>query len=153
MVISDEIPEWAKKGPVTLRNYDYRVMWHGQTKKWGDGWPMLKFGASNFPVWHEYFYCHLGGFPWCFQALLDGKIKQMNIPEARPEWFDPSFVPSIGYRIVSKDQEVSPEEDERIRTKFAGLMKSLGKTMTQVVRPAWKRHSDEALRSTYEKRE
>ena len=90
----DEIPEWSKKGPVSISNYDHRVRWHGQIKQWGDKWPMLRADGPTFRIWHEYFVHHLGGKPWAFQALESGRIKQMNIPEERPEWFDPSFVPS-----------------------------------------------------------
>lgn len=126
---SDQIPEWAKQGVVDLKNYDLRVLWHGQTRGWGDNWPMLTLASPFFGLWHEYFGRHLGGFPWAFSALLSGRIKQMNVPESRPEHFDPSFSPTAGYRALlprwSDAYEHDPGHREKMTQRFQQLLADL----------------------------
>jgi hypothetical protein len=42
MPLPDKIPDWVKKGSVTLRNYELRAFWFGRDiKSWGDSWPLL----------------------------------------------------------------------------------------------------------------
>lgn len=87
------------KGDVARSNFDLRAEWYGtKIKKWGNGWPYL----SNRPdvpatadqwAWDNYFRRHLGGGSLVYELFLSGKIPFMNMPEAKPEVFDVSYVP------------------------------------------------------------
>ena len=92
-----EIPDWAKKGPVTLRNYDLRCEWYGaKIKQWGDNWPFLSkdpdfSSTADEAAWERYFLKWLHGFPPSYQLYRRGVIKYYNLPEARPELFEPAY--------------------------------------------------------------
>ena len=94
-----EIPEWAKTGPITLTNYDLRAEAYGaKVKQWGDSWPFLSHDKDTKPtanekLWADYFWEHLGGYPPSFQIFRDGTIRYYNVPDERPEVFDPSYRP------------------------------------------------------------
>ena len=96
-----KIPDWAKKGPVTPRNYDLRAEWHGATiKQWGDSWPYVttnpdyKDGATADQfAWERYFLDVLREYPASYRLYKRGIIKSYNFPEARPELFDPGYEP------------------------------------------------------------
>lgn len=91
------IPDWAKTGPVDLKNYDLRAEWYGATiKQWGDGWPFLSHdpaiaATADEYAWDRYFYEHLGGYPKSYRLFRNKFIRYFNVPEARPELFDPSY--------------------------------------------------------------
>lgn len=40
----------------------------------------------------SYFWDHLGGFPPTAQLFRNDTIRYLNVPEDRPEVFDPSYV-------------------------------------------------------------
>lgn len=147
-----EIPDWAKQGPIDLKNYNFRVEWHCvqcSTKRAGVH-PTITLGSNNFRLWHEYFAVHLGGLPWAMRALIDGQIQVMSVPEDIPQWFDPSFTPSADYRVVlPRDPEVSEEEDARMRQKFADLLRSLGRTKRVEVRKTFRRYTGDELTAMY----
>lgn len=123
-----EIPDWAKTGPIDLKNYDYRAEWHcaDRSPKRGGAHPIIKLGSPEFPAWHEYFVRHLGGVPWAMKALIAGDIESFTAPEQMPQWFDPSFEPTLGYRpVLPRDPEVSEERrftrysDDELRKRYA----------------------------------
>ena len=91
-----DIPDWAKRGPISVSNFDFRSELHGFIKKWGDKWPYLSnnetvSSTADHGAWDQYFRDHLGGFPKTYVMFRDGAIRYMNLPEARPEVFDPSY--------------------------------------------------------------
>jgi len=89
------MPEWAKLGPIDVRNYNFRAEAHCARASGGRGGihPTITRNSSDFAVWNEYFRRHLGGLPLPFKMLMDGDIREMTVPETVPQWFDPSFVP------------------------------------------------------------
>jgi hypothetical protein len=99
MPLPDKIPDWVKKGSVTLRNYDLRAFWFGRDiKQWGDDWPLLSRNPDEAEstadelAWELYFRDHLGGFPGSFKLYRDGVIDIWNAPDLRPEpEFDPTY--------------------------------------------------------------
>jgi hypothetical protein len=103
-----EIPEWAKKGDITLENYDLRMEEYGVRAGWKDNWPMLS-RIENIPStadageWDLYFRDILGGFPPTYKLYRDGVIKALNLPERHPGAFDPRF-----YKL--KDASLEPSE-------------------------------------------
>lgn len=97
------IPEWAKTGMITLRNYPYRAELHcfersGERK---GTHPTVKLENPEGKLWRQYFEVHLGGLPHCMVMLITERIIEMTVPEPVPMWFDPSFEPDPKY--------VSPE--------------------------------------------
>lgn len=94
-----EIPDWAKTGPITLMNYDLRMEWYGaKVKMWGNEWPFLSHdpdvkSTANEDAWMSYFWDHLGGFPPSAKTFRDGVIRYLNVPESKPDFFDPSYAP------------------------------------------------------------
>ena len=92
-----EIPAWAQTGPITLTNYDLRAEAYGvKVKQWGESWPFLSHEPSEPPTanedaWSRYFWEHLGGYPKSFQLFRGGQIRYFNVPDERPELFDPSY--------------------------------------------------------------
>lgn len=96
-----ELPEWAKTGPIDLVNYDLRMEWFGVTvKKWGEKWPFLSHNpkvpaTADEASWDRYFRDHLGGFPPSYELFRDKAIQYLNMPEALPELFDPSYSPKV----------------------------------------------------------
>lgn len=147
-----EIPDWAKTGPIDLKNYNYRCEAHcaQRSVQRGGMHPTITLASPDFRLWHEYFAEHLGGLPWCMGALIDKNIESMVVPEQVPQWFDPSFAPTPGYRpVLPSDPVVSPEEAERIRRSFAGLLRSMGRAMTDTRPSRWNRYTEEQLRAIY----
>jgi hypothetical protein len=94
------MPDWARTGPIDLRNYNYRAEKHcaDRSAARGGEHPTVTLTSPDFMLWREYFDRHLGGRPWAFKALLDGRINSMTLPEQQPQRFDPSFVPRAGWR-------------------------------------------------------
>ena len=84
-------------GPITPRNYDLRAEWYGvKIKQWRDKWPFLSRdpdvpSTADEIAWEVYFRDHLGAFPPVYSLYRNGGMKYMNVPEARPELFDPSY--------------------------------------------------------------
>lgn len=146
-----EIPEWAKAGEIGLRNYDLRVEAHNaeRSAKRGGSHPIITRKSTEFRLWHEYFARHLGGFPWAFQALLDEKIESMTLPEQEPQWFDPSFAATPGYRVPPPPPEPTEEQRLRMKAKFAALLATLPKRPGMVERKAFRRYSDDEIRAMY----
>lgn len=119
------MPDWAKRGAVSVRNYDHRAMQYGLDKQWKDSWPTIAIGGEGFREWFEYFARHLGGMPWAFQALLMREIAQMNMPEMLPQHFDPSFTPTPGYQPrwrTQREADYSQEHKDRMAELFQGLL-------------------------------
>ena len=62
---TDKIPDWVKKGNVTLQNYDLRALWYGrEVKAWSDNWPFLSHkseyqSTADDLAWELYFRDHL----------------------------------------------------------------------------------------------
>jgi hypothetical protein len=104
------IPDWAMKGPIDLRNYNYRAEKHcaGFSAKRAGEHPTITRDSKNFMVWREYFERYLGGRPWAFKALLDGRIQSMTLPEELPQWFDPTFTATPGWRPAGERPPVKP---------------------------------------------
>ena len=146
-----EIPEHHKTGPVTLRNYNFRAEWHAsiQNAKRKGEHPIIRIGSPEFAGWFEYFEQHLRGFPWPMKQLLAGRINAMTVPELRPEWFDPSFEPSVGYRVqLPRDPEAGV--DPQMAARFASLIQRLGTAKQQATqRSKFRRYSEDELRSRY----
>ena len=95
-----QIPDWAMKGPIDLKNYNYRAEKHcvERSSKRGGEHPTITRDSPDFLLWREYFERYLGGRPWAFKALLDGRISSMTLPEPMPQWFDSTFEPTAGWR-------------------------------------------------------
>jgi len=94
------IPEWAKTGPIDRLNYSCRAEKHCSihgAKREGEH-PTINRDNPNFQLWAEYFDRHLGGRPMAFAMLCEGAIRDMTVPEPIPQWFDPSFEPTPGWR-------------------------------------------------------
>jgi hypothetical protein len=99
-----ENPDWAKKGPIDLRNYELRAEWYGATiKQWGDNWPFLSCDpnvppTADEPAWERYFLRHLEGYPRTFGMFKAGLFRYLNMPEHTPQLFDPSYMdaPDVG---------------------------------------------------------
>ena len=99
---SRAIPEQAKMGPIDLKNYSFRAEAHCALKSPGrqGAHPAIKAGSKEFWLWNEYFDRWLGGRPFVFKMLLDAEpgAREMTVPEAEPQWFDPSFQPTPNWR-------------------------------------------------------
>jgi hypothetical protein len=82
-----EIPNWAKRGPITLANYSLRAELYcklrGRTEH-----PTIERGTTACERWQSYFQYHLGGYPQAMWMLIEGRIKEMTVPEDDPEAFD-----------------------------------------------------------------
>jgi hypothetical protein len=46
---------------------------------------------ADYIGWMQYFIRHLGGFPRQVRMFVEGYIGALNVPENRPEEFDPAF--------------------------------------------------------------
>ena len=96
-----DIPAWAQVGPISLKNYDLRAEWDGaKVKQWGDSWPFLSHdpdtrATADEEAWMSYFWDHLGGLPLSAEIFRTDVIRFLNVPEERPEIFDPSYVPRM----------------------------------------------------------
>ena len=94
-----EIPNWAREGKITLKNYDLRVEQYGaKIKEWKTEWPFLSHkpevrAIADEPAWDLYFRDHLKGFPPSYKLFRDGVIEFLNVPEAMPELFDKNYRP------------------------------------------------------------
>lgn len=69
-------------------------------KQWKDNWPFLSNdpevqATADKDKWELYFRDHLGGFPASYVLFRDGVIRYLNMPEAKPETFDPTYVPRV----------------------------------------------------------
>lgn len=89
-------PEWAKKGPISVANYDMRAELHGVLKQWTDRWPYLTSAEDGKDTadrneWDLYFRDHLKGFPMSYRLFRDGVIEHWNAPDVSPVEFDPSY--------------------------------------------------------------
>lgn len=99
-----QIPDSAKKGPVSVANFDLRAGWHGAgIACWNEGdeanWPFLSHAPEAYAAtadeaaWDRYFLDHLNGYPESYKFFKRGVIRFYNVPEARPELFDSSYQP------------------------------------------------------------
>lgn len=93
------MPDWANRGPVTLRNYPYRAEAHcaaHRDERNGEH-PTIKRPSPGFSLWRQYFETHLGGLPAAMERLLQAEPEraEMTVPEREPTWFDPSFEPDL----------------------------------------------------------
>jgi len=114
-------------GPISLKNYDYRVEQHNyqHSVERGGEHPTISLDSPDFPVWHEYFEVHLGGLPWAMNAIINKEIWSMTVPEKLPQWFDISFVPNPKYRVQlprDEDEYFSPEHRRNMVERFNQLM-------------------------------
>lgn len=98
------MPEWAKKGPISARNYGYRAEAHCALKSAERKGihPTITLQSPDFKLWYEYFTTHLGKLPLAFVFLLDATILEMTLPEPVPMWFDPSFEPTPNFVVPSR---------------------------------------------------
>ncbi len=98
-----QIPQDKWQGAVSLKNYSYRAEAHAASKsdeRKGEHPYVLhpedpdttEFTPS-FLEWERYFREHLGGYPAAFKLLMDKGAKCFVVPEMKPEWFDPTWVP------------------------------------------------------------
>jgi hypothetical protein len=90
-------------GPITVKNYDQRMEAYGLKMGWEDNWPFLSRdpmieGTADQGAWDLYFRDHLGGFPPTYRLFRDGVIRYLNMPEERPELFDPTYDPKLPFR-------------------------------------------------------
>ena len=93
------MPDHVKTGPIALSNYNYRAEAHCALKSDRKGnHPVIRHGSSEFWMWYEYFDCWLHGRPLAFKMLLENEGREITVPEAEPQWFDSSFVPTRGWR-------------------------------------------------------
>jgi len=110
-----EIPDWAKKGPVTLRNYDLRSEWYGaKIKEWRDGWPFLSTdpeypATADQTAWEAYFLKQLGAFPPSYQLFKRGVMRAYNLPDVKPELFDTSYDPRPKLSVIRNVMLEPPE--------------------------------------------
>jgi hypothetical protein len=111
-----EVPEWAKTGAISLANYPYRAEAHCALKSRDRGGmhPTITRTSPDFVTWVEYFRLHLGGDPLSLQMLMDASMVEMTVPELVPQWFDPSFTPSIHYEVKRSGEK---EPDAAMRSK------------------------------------
>jgi hypothetical protein len=92
-----EIPAWAMKGPIDLKNFALRAEWYGyRVMQWGSDWPFLSSdpdmpGTADVRAWSRYFTAHLGGYPPVFELFRNGTIRFFNVPDMKPEDFDASY--------------------------------------------------------------
>jgi len=96
-----EIPTWAMGGNVNLRNYDLRAEFYMKTRSDAGrkDTPYLRLPhlrsddevVGDFPGWMQYFMRHLGGYPRTVRMWLEGGLPALNVPEDKPEAFDPMF--------------------------------------------------------------
>lgn len=70
----------------------------GKGKDRSDNHPTITRDAPEFLAWQQYFEQHLGGRTPAFAALVDGAVHEFTVPEAVPQWFDPSFEPDPRWR-------------------------------------------------------
>ena len=149
-----KIPDWAKLGPISLKNYDYRAEAHMalHSVKRASQHPTITRQSPEFLEWFEYFERHLGDLNWAMNALWRGQIGEMTVPEERPQWFDSSFAPTPGYRVSLPDQEAhdDPVRNERMREKFTKLLVALAaKSITSGGKQKFPRYTVDDLRKIY----
>lgn len=96
------MPPWAKTGPVTARNYNYRAEEHCAAKSFErEGMhPTISLESPEFPLWLAYFDSLPGGRPYPFVMLVRGEIREMTVPEQIPQWFDSKSLSAEG-RLTS----------------------------------------------------
>lgn len=101
------MPDWAKQGPISLRNYPYRAEAHcAQKSSQRQGvHPTVTLDSPEGRLWRQYFEVHLGGLPFVMEMLVTKALAELTVPEPVPMWFDPSFEPRADY--------VSPEYVQR----------------------------------------
>lgn len=102
-----EMPEWAKTGPVSLKNFTWRVWQHcaEHSTKRGGSHPTIGMETPEYPLWLQYFYHHLGGLPLCARMVIEQKTQTFTAPEQVPQWFDPSFEPDPTWRAPEYQSE------------------------------------------------
>lgn len=95
------LPEWAKLGGITRKNYDLRVEAFGKREGLGQPgkpWPFLSRDQNNPATaddgeWDMYFRDGLLGFPKSYQAYRDGLLRYFNVPTFAPQEFDSTWQP------------------------------------------------------------
>jgi len=113
-----QIPDWAKRGPVTKANYDLRAEAHMalRSKTGRSQTPFLRLPGTYAPDddelptadhngWVEYWIWLGGGYGFSRQVAMffDGRFKALNVPEATPELFDMNFRRDPGFRAQIED--------------------------------------------------
>lgn len=86
-------------GPITAKNYDQRMQAYGIKMALEDNWPFLSRdpnipATADEPAWDIYFRDHLKEFPPTYRLYRKGVIRYLNVPEAKPELFDPNYRPA-----------------------------------------------------------
>lgn len=94
------MPHWAKTGAIDHRNFVYRASAHCALKssERGGEHPYITLDSASLPVWQEYFERHLGGHPVAFKTMLGKQTHAFTLPEELPQFFDPSFTPTPGWK-------------------------------------------------------
>jgi len=92
---------WAKTGAVTLENYDLRAEWiMSLASKGGNSeHSYLRLPGKcaedevvgDFWGWLEYWLHFLGGLPRQPRMFIEGYLGALNVPNEKPEDFDPPF--------------------------------------------------------------
>ena len=96
-----EVPEWAKTGDWTIRNYDLRMEWLMSlaAKEGQKSFPYLRLPENLEPNeetadlqgWLEFWLRYLGGFPEQPRLFWTGHMKALNVLKEKPEQVEPSF--------------------------------------------------------------
>lgn len=126
-----QIPEWAKLGMVTLRNYDLRA--EAMMARMDEPIPYIRLPhliaedediTGELWPWLEYWIRHLGGLPRQPRMLIEGFIEALNVPTAHPEQFDPRFQCIAIWQRPNLDTyraRLPRSPDERLAGCFANL--------------------------------
>lgn len=87
------IPDWAKTGEISVRNYPCRAEAHcaAQSSVRKGEHPVVTLETPEGQAWLEYFRW-LGPGLWVADAFADKQVINLTVPEPHPEWFDSRFV-------------------------------------------------------------
>lgn len=83
-------------------------------------------GTPEWDAWEEYFNRQIGQEPAVMKLVRSGGVQSMTVPAQWPEWFDPRFATTPGYRAkASGFSEPSRAERERVIAGFDRLRQEL----------------------------
>jgi hypothetical protein len=147
------MPDWAKSGPISAKNYHYRAEAFCASKsaeRKGEH-PTITRRSTEFLAWQEYFDRWLCGRPTVFQRLLDyvgeGDGPEMTVPEPLPQWFDPSFVPTKNWQprpvIEELPSRFVPRNRANVFVPFANMLYPLMLERSKTADPLDWRFDDE----------